>query len=192
MTKAIEVEGFEELRKLMKRLPDVALDLLEKAMAQAVAAVQERAQEYPPSSEANAPGRYSTATKRPMGFWERGRGWWYPVMNREKLGKIGKRRGAIEAPVMAGPAGYKLLQRSERLGTKWNSEVRSGKDAIEGVLGNTASYADYVQGDRQLSLHAKRGWITLAEAVEMADEDIQAAFMDAADQTIQYLEEGEV
>ena len=35
---------------------------------------------YPPADEANAPGRVDKDGE-PMGYYERGRGWWYPVKN---------------------------------------------------------------------------------------------------------------
>jgi hypothetical protein len=33
---------------------------------------------YPPATEANRPGRVDQ-DGNPMGYYERGRGWWYPV-----------------------------------------------------------------------------------------------------------------
>lgn len=42
---------------------------------------------YAPSSEANLPGRFDKDGE-PMGYYERGRGWWYPVKNASTLGGV--------------------------------------------------------------------------------------------------------
>lgn len=42
---------------------------------------------YPPATEANQPGRVD-ADGEPMGYYERGRGWWYPVKNAATLGGV--------------------------------------------------------------------------------------------------------
>lgn len=52
---------------------------------------------------------------------------------------------------------------SENLSKKWYSTVK--KDSIE--VGNTASYAPYVQGEeKQAKIHKERGWKTLEKTVE--------------------------
>lgn len=45
---------------------------------------------------------------------------------------------------------------SEALGRRWTVEARRG--GLEQVVGNNASYAEYVQGDRQSKLMAAMGW----------------------------------
>lgn len=45
------------------------------------------AEGYPPSSEANLPGRIDE-DGRPLGYYERNRGWWYPLLRRSSLGGV--------------------------------------------------------------------------------------------------------
>ncbi|MCX6057748.1 MAG: hypothetical protein NTW69_06325 [Chloroflexi bacterium] len=164
---------------------------LKKAMTLSVRAVQERVAEYPPSTEANQPGRISIKTHKPMGYYERGRGWWYPIMTRATLGeKIGKSVGAIKTSknirVATNVAGYKLADGglSEMLGRSWDAQTIEIEGAILGVVGNNTSYAEYVQGDKQWRGHKARGWLTVDQALEMSQDDINKFFEEATDEFI--------
>ncbi len=190
--KVLEIKGFDELIKALEQAPEKVMPYLRKAMNLSVRAVQARLAEYPPSNAANQPGRIDK-NGDPMGYYERGRGWWYPVLERSTLGeKLGVRFGAETAKraakrnqVKSIPtvAGYKLRAggESELLGKSWAVQVVEGEHSIAGIVGNNTSYADYVQGGRQASYHNAAGWITLDKAIELAQEDIDQAFSDAAD-----------
>jgi hypothetical protein len=193
--KVIEIKGFDELLKALKDAPEKVMPFLQKAMTISVRAVQARLAQYPPSTAANQPGRIN-ADGDPMGYYERGRGWWYPVLERSTLGKqLGVRFGAETAARamkrnkvkgVASVAGYKLRNggESELLGRSWAVQVVEGEASITGIVGNNTSYADYVQGGRQAAIHGANGWITLDKALELAQEDIDKAFSDAADEYI--------
>lgn len=186
----LDVEGFDELLKALQEAPEKVLPLLEKAMQKSVRVVQARVAEYPPSTEGNQPGRFSVATRRPMGYYERGRGWWYPIMRpwTDAGQKLGKAYGRIEASSRIRKAtqvqGYKLAGggESENLGKSWTVNVQAGPEGVVGEIGNNTSYARYVQGDRQWNVHAKRGWITLDTAVQESEEDIDGFFQDALEE----------
>jgi hypothetical protein len=142
--------------------------------------------QYPEATEANQPGRISIKTHKPMGYYERGRGWWYPIMRKEALGeKQTKARGAINAPRFIKQTsqvmGYKLAGggKSEALGRHWTMQVNASPTRIAGVLMNSASYAAYVQGDLQNRLHAARGWQTINQVVEQQRADIQTTMQQA-------------
>lgn len=115
---------------------------------------------YPPST--SRPGRFSLATHRPMGWYERTRGWWSPVMKKPQ-GQIGKAFGQIRAKRATGVAGYKLTASSERLREKWTIIQEPGAT----VVTNAASYAPYVQSaTRQSGLMSAIGWGTDADAIK--------------------------
>ena len=76
---------------------------------------------YPSATEANRPGRF-TPDGSPMGFYERGRGEWYPIVravNLRSFGNFGKAQGIIKASKTQREtgtvAGYRLIPSSERL-----------------------------------------------------------------------------
>lgn len=143
--------------------------------------------QYPEATEANQPGRFSIKTHKPMGYYERGRGWWYPIMKRATLGegKHNKSRGAINAPKFVKQSsqvmGYKLAGggKSEALGRHWTMQVSANQTSIRGTLMNSASYAGYVQGDLQARIHAARGWQTVDQVVEVQRVNIQATVQQA-------------
>lgn len=85
-------------------------------------------QKYPPTTEANQPGRYSIKTKQKMGHYIREEGY-------------------------VTPSG-KHLMNSEHYGKKYYVKA-SGASTI---IGNTASYAKYLAGEEQVAFHAARGW----------------------------------
>lgn len=142
--------------------------------------------EVPPATEANRPGRirevYGKSDAqgrrrvylRPQGYYERNRGWWYPVMRRKTLpeGKLGKSIGAIKAPKRIrrsyGVVGYKLAAggTSEHLSRSWVGQVTVSGNEIVGTIGNNATYMPRVQGSQQSPLFARIGWGTVDRAVK--------------------------
>ena len=128
--------------------------------------------DYPPATEANRPGRWRQDKKgytHPMSYYERGRGTWYPVMQKKTLfnrGRLGKSRGAIAArgPQKAIIAGYKLIPNSEDLKHRWAIWSAS---RFHVILGNNASYARVVHDSaKQARIHAARGWKTIQAVLQ--------------------------
>jgi len=183
---SVEVEGLDELLEALETAPELVIPLLRQAMTKSVLKVQEKLSQYPPSTEANQPGRVSLKTRKPMGYYERGRGWWYPLMRPWAAGKkLGKAQGALKASatVTAGSRvkGYRLAAggTSEMLGKSWTTEVTAGKGGVLGEIGTNTSYAPWVQGDQQTSQHAARGWVTVGQALAASTEEIEAYFLEA-------------
>lgn len=84
----------------------------------------------------------ANSPENPSGRWyERGYG---PRWRRKRTGGVGGRRT------------------SENLSKKWGIVVRGSQVQI----GNTASYAEYVQGEKQAGFHASRGWKKLQDVAE--------------------------
>jgi hypothetical protein len=185
----LEIEGFDELIKALETSPETVIPLLLDAMNKSVRAIQARVDEYPPSTEANQPGRISIKTHKPMGYYERGRGWWYPLMRpwTAEGQKFGKALGVLKAQAVIHKAtqvqGYRLAGggTSEMLGKSWAVNVGADKTGVFGEVGNNASYTPWVQGDKQAGYHAARGWITLDTAVQQSEKDIDGFFWDALD-----------
>lgn len=199
---AYKLEGMEDMIKALKEMPQVALPILEDAVTKSVKLLQAWMAQYPPSTEANRPGRVDS-NGRPMGYYERGRGWWYPVLQKqtveiagrfaairaEETGELyGKSRGVIKASRAmrkAGVSGYKLRQTSQMLGKSWTSEVYVLPASVEGVVGTDTSYAPHVQGDTQASLAAQRGWRTLEQGLQENAGAISTIFNQANAQIAQ-------
>ncbi len=145
---------------------------------------------YPPSSEANSPGRYDQ-NGRPMGYYERGRGWWYPVVNEETLAGVDSvAEGAITEERAfrrlkkiktknTAVVGYKLAKNergepgtSEVLGKNWTTNVTREEAGVQGEVGTLVSYADFVQGYDVAAIHLSRGWEDMDTRVERLLPDI--------------------
>lgn len=76
-----------QLLVALKIEPAKVLPFLHDAMVDVTFMVQGQlgyANGYPPASEANQPGRIDSDGE-PMGYYERNRGWWYPVKRPETL-----------------------------------------------------------------------------------------------------------
>lgn len=179
---SFKLEGMGALIKGLAEMPSLALPVLEETMNKATKMLQAYMAKYPPSSEANRPGRVDE-NGRPMGYYERGRGWWYPVLRRQTVevaGRFaalragesgmlfGKSRGVLQAGrklQQSGVAGYRLRATSQMLGKSWTSDVFVVANGVEGVVGNDADYSPHVQGDTQPPLFAQRGWQTLEQGL---------------------------
>ncbi len=178
----IHVEGIDELQRRFGRLPADVLRVMTAAMGGAVEIVRRGVAKYPKTTEANKPGRWSIKTRKPMGYYERGKGWWYPVRKRATLGpKPKKSEGSLRAaktiretsPVV----GYRLSATSEVLGKSWATKVTPISGGVRGTLGTRASYAPAVQDkERQAAFHKARGWPTVQEVLEKSAERIAALF----------------
>lgn len=190
---------FERLIQGLKDAPQAAQPFAQEAMLKSLFILQDALAPYPPATEANSPGRVSIKTGRPMGYYERGKGYWRPIMREDTLmahakgngtGKFGKSlgRGVVKlgrsARRITQVAGYKLEATSEQLGKNWVTKVSVGEDGVTGELGNNTSYADVVQGSKQAYFHSARGWKTDDTALEETSEPIKEQFAQA---TLDYI-----
>lgn len=162
----IQIDGLDELLDALETAAEQAQPMLEQAIARSLAAIQGRVREYPPASEANQPRTtYQTPPPRgrdPNRWYERGYGTKWITAEGQVRGK----------------------KTSRFLGRQWTQRVQTVDIGVVGVLGNSAPYADEVQGRKQKTYHARRGWITLDTAIEQSTADIEAAFAEAADQLL--------
>jgi hypothetical protein len=189
----IQIENPEFFKALED--PTGFLPYLGIAMQEILSIYQEVAEVYAPESEANSPGRLDKEGK-PMGYYERGRGWWYPVITHNKMG-LGQelpllrphsksprtmRATTLMAEGFAGVAGYKLIANSEQMHDRWSNEVHITVDGVVGNLRNTATYAEDVQGKEQAPLHASRGWRTVESSWE--DSLVQDSIIKATNKAL--------
>jgi hypothetical protein len=190
-----QVTGFQDA---LAQSPQAFLPIATDTMTESVRLIQGGMAEYPPETEANQPGRMSLKDHRPMGFYERGRGWWYPIMKRETLqaaasGKYGKTRGVVKASkllrAVSQVQGYKLAAEgaSEQLGKSWTTDVSTTDEGVTGEVGTNTSYADPVQGPDQAALMGKYGWTPMDEVVDGLMPDLDEIWSAAADQFVRQL-----
>jgi hypothetical protein len=152
--------------------PEYFARFAEPAMENIMVEFKSEMEVYAPESEANAPGR-TDKDGRPMGYYERGRGWWYPIMQKATIAmagrlagaglgrsraKFGKSLGVIKGGRRFGVAGYKLIPNSQQMGERWVAAVQSDAETVIGTLFNGASYSGLVQGPSQTELMASRQW----------------------------------
>ena len=161
-----QVTGFQDA---LAQSPQAFIPYAVDAMTESVRLIQGGMAEYPPATEANQPGRFSLKDHKPLGFYQRGLGWWYPIMKKTTLeaaasGKYGKTRGVVKASklirAVSQVQGYKLEAggTSEQLGKSWTADVQSSEDGVTGEVGTNTSYAGDVQGEEQSQVLAKYGW----------------------------------
>lgn len=176
--------------------PEGFFPILGDAMENILSVFEGVAAEYAPESEANRPGRVD-GEGHPIGYYERGRGWWYPLVTKQTISM--KENLPTLRPHMLAPktmeaktllaegiravAGYRLIPNSEKMHDQWEQGVGITQREVTGFLRNTASYSDYVQGANQIGLHAERGWQTVIaswnskEVQEVVDEQTTLAIV---------------
>lgn len=199
MAKIINLKAMDIISDALKNAPEKILPILTRTMTLIARTVQANVAEYPPATDANRPGR-TNADGEPLGYYERGRGWWYPVMRQETLGgNLGALFGAEKASgagkrhkiknIRTKAVGYKLAKggTSEMLGRSWDSTVKTGDDYVLGIISNNASYVPYVQGDEQAAIHAKRGWQTIDTAIAASMPEIERLLDEAVDEYLKSL-----
>jgi hypothetical protein len=190
-----DVTGFADA---LAKSPQAFIPFATQAMTISVRLIQGGLAEYPPSTEANQPGRFSLATREPMGYYERGRGWWYPIMTRETLqatagGKFGKSRGVVNASKLMRQVsrvqGYKLAGggKSEQLGKSWAVNIQASETGVQGEVGTDTSYAPYVQGNKQSGVLAKYGWSQMDAVVDELMPQLEEVWSAAADEFVKEL-----
>ena len=146
-TVVLDYSSLLEFAAELERSPETVLPFATKAMEESVAVIQDSVATYPPETAANAPGRVDKHG-RPMGYYERGKGWWRPLIRPTTVlahgtmagGKYGKSIGRgvyVAKGVHGNVAGYKLDATSEQLGKSWTSAV----DVVEagGVIGTVGT-----------------------------------------------------
>ena len=152
------------------------------AMENIMTAYQKVAEVYAAESEANRPGRRDSKG-RPMGYYERGRGWWKPITTHIRpalmselptLGLHPKAPHTMGADVLGavgieGVTGYELMGGSEQMHDRWSWNISTAEGEVVGNLVNTASYSGSVQGLEQIPLHKERGWRTVMSSWDEAD-----------------------
>lgn len=180
---SIKISGLDELQKQIK----FDVNGVVKVAAVGIATeLQSILAEYPPATSANRPGRWAKTEygDKPMGYYERNRGWWYPIMSQRTLfnrGTPGKtKNGTIRAPMRQRNtvAGYRLIGKSEQLGKKWF--VRRTSNGAQ--LVNSASYAPSVQSDSDQARKMREiGWKTDKQAaIELVNSgQVQKIITDA-------------
>jgi hypothetical protein len=178
--------------------PQEVLPYATQAMDNSVAAIHDAVATYPPETAANAPGRIDSHGK-PMGYYERGKGWWRPLLRSTTVlahgtmagGKYGKSIGRGIYPTggkVPDVAGYKLNATSERLGASWTTDVQSfDQGGVVGTIGNNTSYADEVQGADQSGVMAAIGWQTIRDTVDGLTDSIVGYFSDQFDAYLAWL-----
>ena len=192
-----QVTGFQDA---LAQSPQAFIPFAVDGMTESVRLIQGGMAEYPPSTEANQPGRFSLKDHRPMGFYQRGLGWWYPIMKKTTLeaaasGKYGKTRGVVKASklirAVSQVQGYKLAAggTSEQLGKSWTTDVSATDTGVTGEVGTNTSYADAVQGEEQSQVLAKYGWDEHRIDVVVDDlmPDLDEIWSGVADQFVQAL-----
>lgn len=191
------VDGFDDLRKAFDQAPQIAMPILVKAMDKSALAIIGEVEGYPPETAANHPGRVDK-DGRPMGYYVRGEGWYYPIMRRETIAGIrsgrftGVNRGT-KLTRAVGIAGYKRGKKtSEELGRSWAHKTAIEDNEIVTSIGNNASYVLPVQGpiQEQSRVMAGIGWEAIDNAIDKIMPDIDAIFSDAADEIVAAIAKG--
>jgi len=159
----IEIEGLDEL---VRKLDDLGkLSTVHAALQAAALYIKGKVAKYPQSTEANQPRgfntMYSMTSHRPINTWyQRGYGSKWIT----KSGQVHGRKS------------------SEQLGQKWTTKY--DKERFEAVIGNNASYAIFVQGEKQAKFHKARGWITVETVAKEETKRVQEYVIDAVRRAI--------
>lgn len=184
MSDTLEIEIVQEDPEFFQALEDPKgfYPFLVDAMRNIMAAYKTQAEIYAPESEANKPGRV-TKDGKPMGYYERGRGWWYPLLTHNTMtqgefpemgihSKAPKTMGTTTIAMKDIPVvkGYRLIPSSEKMHDQWSVDVIQTADEVVGVMINTASYSGYVQGvEHQTVLHKSREWRNVEGSYETTE-----------------------
>jgi len=151
----IEIEGLDEL---VRKLDDLAkLTKVHAGMLAALSHIKGKIAKYPKYMRGSIPlsavGGFSSDKQR-RGFFA-------------KLNA-----GEIEVPYRRG-----ISPGSEDLAHKWTVKYDTKK--FEGVVGNNASYARFVQGDKQTKMMDMIGWETVEEVSSREEKRVQEYVIDA-------------
>jgi hypothetical protein len=163
------IEGDKELIAAFQQVPGLADTLVRQAMRQGLQLLQGDLQPYPAQPSRTRAKTFNT--------WQRGEG----QLPRSAFGltKTGYR---------ASPKGKRtnrrVYRKSEIMGKQWFSRTVRAGGGWRGIYGNTASYAEYVQGKQQPAFHAQTGWVTVEQAEKKERPRIVQLFRDVAAQIV--------
>jgi len=149
----IEIEGLDEL---VRKLDDLAkLTKVHAGMEAAALYLKGKIARYPARknvSIADAGGWASDKQRR----------WFFWALN----------AGKIEVPYKRGSS-----PGSEDMANKWTTKYDKGK--FEAVVGNNASYARFVMGDKQTKMMKLRDWRTVETVASAETKRVQEYVIDA-------------
>jgi len=154
LTVKIDVKGIEEVARKLDLLPAFRDGV--QAAGQYIKGLM---QQYPPMTDSNAPGR-TDAKGRPMSYYERGRGTWYPIARGGEL------------------YGYRLPQKtSKTLGRKWT--IKAYNERLTCVIGNNTGYAQFVyDAALQARVHQRHGWQTTQQVADRESRKVAEIITD--------------
>lgn len=76
------------------------------------------------------------------------------------------------------------------LGGGWTSKTTRRFDGVQGVLGNNAPHAIFVQGERQQPFHTDTGWRTVEQTFIIRGPEVERLFQEGMDRAIRRLTGG--
>jgi hypothetical protein len=187
LSDVLESRGIDELIKALQETPEKARPIFKKAVMASLELIKGVVKPYPPQPSRTRAETFNT--------YVRGTGH-YPksAFVEGQLDPKAKKTARKEGKV-------RLV--SERLGSKWTQAVEFSDEAVEGIIGDTASYADHVQGPKkgeepegyrgetQTDFHAETGWVSLYGAVDDVQEEIYATFDDGVKELTEALSKNE-
>jgi hypothetical protein len=161
----------EKFREALNQSSRIALPLAERAMGLSLTAVEEILAPYPPQPPRDRAKTFNT--------YVRG---------------IGRYPRSAFAGAKIKTKGAKVRRISERLNTKFRTEVRIDGANVLGELRNEASYSGWVLGSKdssndphQVRPHEQTGWENQDDAIEEAMPDIDRFFDEMLDDFIKEL-----
>ncbi len=145
---AITTKGFDKLEVRLAKL-GAASEALRPAMLESLKVLRDEASRFPPQpSRTRAPsGRYNT---------------WMREVGALPLSAFVTLQGKPRKRI----ATRTVLRPSEKLLQRWRdaaAQIRCDAHGITGTLTNTASYAPFVQGEKQARFHAQTPWLTVPQ-----------------------------
>lgn len=192
-------DDLHNLSSVLSAIVEKAIPIASRAVAQCLEAIQRRTQVIPGATEANQAGR-KDEKGRPIGWYERNKGYWYPVKKIKTLGDHPTRRGGAiklskKQQAALSIAGYKNDFSSEQSRFKWRIKVTPSQSMVEGSLENEASYSGAVFGwkadePRQATLMASIGWRSIDDGISEANGAMQSALGTAADEIVKSIAGG--
>jgi hypothetical protein len=187
MMSKLDLSQWEEFAQKGFAVDKACMPIFEKALTDMGLVTIGELREYPPAGPGNQPGRFDLR-QRPVGYYQRGAGWWQPVRKRGIVVKTNRRAGIIQGQAGQGVTYYKLRRTSEQLSKRWTQEVKSYEQAgfVEAVIGNTASYEQWVQGAKQTNVMAAIGWETADAAVEKLAPEYDEILSQMVDEVVSY------
>lgn len=163
------IEGDKEVIRAFQQAPRLTQQIMQQTMRQANVLMLGTLKPYPPQPPRDRAKTFNTYV-RSIGR--------FPLSS--FTGGQRKGKGAYKA----GPRGGTVHRTSERLGSRWSTKVTRAGGGWLGITQNSASYAEYVQGQKQPYYHLQTGWVTTFAAKVKNLSRITQMFRDAARQLV--------